>query len=221
MNFSLRAEVVKSPSGAILSVFLQGFRPGAHPILRMNFSENPQHRKTFEEWVSLHAGILHHVVNAFAEGDDRQDLMQELLLAVWKAIPAFREESKVSTFLHRVTHNAALTWRRKIRTHDRRMDAFRATHMPSMEASPDPAQTTTASDPTADRLARLYEEIRRLPALDRSLILLSLDGLTYTEMAHIHGLTETNTGSRLTRARQKLAQALKATPPIPNPPHSK
>lgn len=178
----------------------------------MNFSENREHRKTFEEWVSSHAGILHHVVNGFAAGDDRQDLMQELLLAVWKAVPAFRGESKVSTFLHRVTHNAALTWRRKVRAYDRRMDAFRATQSPGGEASHEAAKAT-ADDTMADRLSRLYSEIRRLPPLDRSLVLLSLDGLTYTEMAAIHGLTESNLGSRLTRTRQKLAQALKASFP--------
>jgi RNA polymerase sigma-70 factor (ECF subfamily) len=175
----------------------------------MNFSENAAQRKKFEEWVTAHAGILHHVVNGFAQISDRADLMQELLLAVWKAVPAFREESKVSTFLHRVTHNAALTWRRKNRNHDRRMEALRADQPPEfMDGSLSPADENREA--TADRLERLYSEIRRLPALDRSLILLSLDGLSYAEMAAIHGLTESNTGSRLTRARQKLAQALKA-----------
>ena len=60
-----------------------------------------------------------------------------------------------------------------------------------------------------NRVAQLYAEIRRLPALDRSLILLSLDGMSYAEMAAIHGLSESNTGARLTRARQKLTQAMK------------
>jgi RNA polymerase sigma-70 factor (ECF subfamily) len=58
-------------------------------------------------------------------------------------------------------------------------------------------------------LERLYAEIRKLPPLDRSLVLLSLDGVSYADMARIHGLGESNVGVRLNRAKQQLAKALK------------
>ncbi|MES2708886.1 MAG: sigma-70 family RNA polymerase sigma factor [Verrucomicrobiota bacterium] len=157
-------------------------------------------QRQFEEWLRDHAAILHHTVNGFADGDDRHDLMQELLLAVWKSIPAFRQESLVSTFLYRVTHNAAMTWRRKQRTYERKIEKFRLE--PPAE---DPGETA----PDAAKLARLYAEIRRLPPLERSLILLSLDGMSYSEMAAIHGLTGSHVGVRLSRIRQKLTQAMK------------
>lgn len=148
-----------------------------------------------------HGAILHHVANGFAEGDDRNDLMQELLLAVWKAIPAFRNGAQVSTFIYRVSHNAALTWKRTQRTYRRKVDEFESL------ASTDAAHH--AADPSVALLERIYTEIRQLPPLDRSLMLLSLDGLSYREMAAIHGLSESNVGVRLNRARQQLANALK------------
>ena len=71
-----------------------------------------QQHECFERWMADHIAILYRVVNGFAEGDDRNDLMQEVMLAVWHAIPRFRAESKPTTFLYRFSHNAALSWRR-------------------------------------------------------------------------------------------------------------
>eukprot|EP01034_Spumella_vulgaris_P007999 gene7999-10188_t len=68
--------------------------------------------------------MLHHVANGFAGGADRHDLMQELLLAVWRAVPAFREGAQPGTFIYRVAHNAALTWRRGQKNYERRVEQF-------------------------------------------------------------------------------------------------
>lgn len=148
-----------------------------------------------------HGAVLHHVVNGFAEGDDRKDLMQELLLAVWKAVPAFRNAARPSTFIYRVSHNAALTWKRTQRNYQRKMDAF--------ESLSPPEPGGRVNDPSAALLERIYAEIRKLPPLDRSLVLLSLDGVSYADMAHIHGLSESNVGVRLNRAKNLLARTLK------------
>jgi len=153
----------------------------------------------FSAWLTQHAAVLHHVANGFAEGTDRHDLLQEIMLAVWRAIPGYRAGAQASTFIYRVAHNTALTWRRTQKNYRERIDHFGA---------------QTAIGPTADNrreheaLAHIYAAIRRLPPLDRSLILLHLDGLGYAEIAAIHGLTETNVGARLTRLRQKLTTAL-------------
>lgn len=159
-----------------------------------------QHAR-FEEWVQTHGGILHRVANGFAQGDDRNDLMQELLLAVWRAIPAFRQGAQVSTFIYRVSHNAAMTWQRTQRNYRRKVEQFEAlvpTDTPEIPAEPE-----------SELLQRIYAEIRKLPTVERSLILLSLDGVSYREMAEIHGLSESNVGVRLNRIKQKLSTSLK------------
>lgn len=66
-----------------------------------------------------------------------------------------------------------------------------------------------ASAHERDGLERLYAAIRELPEVDRSLILLSLDGLSYREAADIHGISETNVGVRLNRIKARLAKSLK------------
>lgn len=163
---------------------------------------SPERQQIFDRWTRDHAAILHHVAQGFAEGEDRKDLMQELLLAVWKAIPAFRGEAKASTFLHRVTHHAAMTWQRGRRNYLRRLERFTA-----LAPEPPPDDAGAAHD--LRRLEALYAAIRKLPPPDRSLILLSLDGLSYEEMAAVHGLSQSNVGARLTRLRQKLTVLVK------------
>lgn len=150
----------------------------------------------FTQWARDHAAILHKTANGFAPRVDRDDLMQELLLALWKALPGFRGDCQPSTFVYRVAHNAALTWKRA-RRGDERLEPLD----PYVDALSAPAPARDERE----RVEQLYAAIRRLPPLDRSLVLLSLDGIAYDEIAALHGLTASNVGARLTRARQKLA----------------
>lgn len=163
-------------------------------------NELEQHRQ-FSAWVDEHKALLHRVVNGFASGADRDDLMQELLLALWRAVPAYAGGSKPSTFIYRVAHNAALTWRRGAANYRRHMERFGA-------------EVPAAAEPhsrEAEALEMIYRHIRRLPPLERSLILLHLDGVGYAAIADMHGLTENHVGVRLSRIRQKLTDAMKET----------
>lgn len=156
-------------------------------------------QSTFDAWLRDHAGILHHVANAFATGADRHDLMQELMLALWRAIPAFRAASLPSTFIYRVTHNAALTWKRAERGYRRRLETFE-----ELQTAPIETADTSDADAPTEELELLYSAIRALEPLDRSLVLLQLDSVSYAQIADIHGLSESNVGVRLNRIKQKL-----------------
>ena len=161
-----------------------------------------EQKERFEQWVAEHAALLHHVANGFAEGADRHELMQELLLALWRAVPAYQGGAAAPTFIYRVAHNSALTWKRTERRYRLRVDRFEANVLRETEAAP----ATSTRDRETLELA--YAHIRRLPPLDRSLLLLHLDGLSYACMAEIHGLTKSNVGVRLNRAKQKLTDAM-------------
>lgn len=146
--------------------------------------------------MAAHAGVLQRIARAFAEPSDSPDLLQELMLAVWKAIPSFRGDSTPVTFIYRVAHNRALTWRAR---------ENRATHRrAAADAAWSDAMAQAAGDSDAALLERLYAAIRRLGPLDRSLILLSLEGIAYREIAVMHGISETNVGVRLNRARRRV-----------------
>lgn len=149
----------------------------------------------FADWLAPHLPMLHRTARAFADPADQHDLLQELTLALWKARPRFRAESAAGTFAHRVAHNAALTWRRG--------ETRRRLRGVAVEA--ELLMRDAGSDPQEPLLERLYSAIRQLAPVERSLILLSLDGVAYAHIAQLHGLSETNVGVRLTRIRQRVS----------------
>ena len=151
----------------------------------------------FAQWMKEHLGVLHRVSRAFAEFADQHDLMQELMLAVWKAAPAFRFDSAPTTFIYRVALNRALTWRRSEAGRKRRAGDV---HAEWHALANQPSDTAEAA-----LLDRLYDAIRQLKPVDRSLILLALEGVPHTEIGRIHDFTETNVAVRLNRARQRIS----------------
>ncbi len=152
----------------------------------------------FADWLGPHLPMLHRTARAFAYPADQHDLLQELTLALWKARPRFGQARIEAAFAYRVAHNAALTWRRG-ETRRRRRGVAVAAELVIRDAG---------SDPQEALLERLYAAIRRLAPVERSLILLSLDGVSYGEIARLHGLSETNVGARLTRIRQRLTRLM-------------
>jgi RNA polymerase sigma-70 factor (ECF subfamily) len=152
--------------------------------------------RQFGEWMQAHLGVLHRIARGFAEPTDQPDLLQELMMAVWKAQPSFRADSQPVTFIWRVAHNRALTWRRRESARAARAGETQAEWLRMADA--DPAE--------AELLERLYAAIRRLSPVDRSIVLLSLEGGAYREIGALHELSETAVGARLTRARQQITR---------------
>ena len=149
----------------------------------------------FQTLVREHVGVLHRIARAFAAGADQHDLLQELLLALWRAAPSFRGDSAEKTFIFRVAHNRALSWRRSEARRRNRQSEYERLRV----------EEAAGEDP---QIEQLYAAIRKLESVDRSLMLLSLEGQSYAEIAAIHGISETNVGARLTRARKRLTQLM-------------
>ena len=153
----------------------------------------------FANWLAPHLPMLHRTARAFAEPSDQHDLLQELTVALWKARPHFENARAAGAFAHRVAHNAALTWRRG--------ESRRRLRGVTVEA--ELLARDAGTDPQGALLERLYAAIRTLAPVERSLVLLSLDGVGYAEIARLHGLSESNVGVRLTRLRQRLSTLVK------------
>lgn len=130
---------------------------------------------------------------------DRDDLLQEISLAVWQALPAFRGECSVRTFLFRIAHNRAIAHLARNPARYPAADAD-AVHDPA----PDP-ESGLAREQAAERLRCA---IRRLPLFYRQAIMLALEDLGYAEIAEVLGISESNVGARLSRARQLLRESL-------------
>ena len=160
----------------------------------------------FKAWWHEHRGIFHRLARAYAAtAEDQADLFQDMAVQLWRSLPGFREQCRPVTWIYRVCLNTAMGWQRgrRSRLAFATMEFDRIEHAPSEE--PRPGWTHEK----AELLARLYDGIRALAVDERTVILLSLDGLSYREIGEITGLTENHVGVALTRARQALAKKLK------------
>ncbi len=131
---------------------------------------------------------------------DRDDLLQEIALAVWQALRTFRGECSARTFLFRIAHNRAIAY----------LARNRARFQAAGEAvdAPDPAPDPEAGLAREQAVERLRRAVHRLPLLYRQVITLALEGMGYGEIAEVLGISESNVGARLSRARQLLRESL-------------
>lgn len=161
--------------------------------------------RLFRQWLGEHKGLMFKVVRSYAASpEDRDDLFQQILLQVWSSVPAFQGKAKVSTWIYRVALNTAFAWKRGEKKHRRR-------HQPLIAANEKLGLDEERPDAQRNReiLNALYAEIRKLPKVESSLVLLYLDGLSYREMADVLGISETNVGVKLSRTKKRLAESLK------------
>ena len=131
--------------------------------------------------------------------DDREDLLQDIVVAVWRALPRFRGDCSERTFLFRIAHNRAIAYITR-----RRLPIVDGAEVEVQDARPNPEETLS----TVQEGRRLLDAVQRLPLNQRQVVTLVLEGLSYAEIADVLGISETNVGARLTRARQMLRQLL-------------
>ena len=141
-------------------------------------------------------------VAAIYEADParREDLFQDVCLALWQALPRFRGDCSERTFAFRIAHNRGLTHGWKSRGTIADLD--------EAEEIPDPRRDPESELCDRDRRERLREAVRRLPPGARQVVALSLEGLSHREIGEVLGLTENNVAVRLTRARKLLREML-------------
>jgi RNA polymerase sigma-70 factor (ECF subfamily) len=150
--------------------------------------------------MKLHRGIVFKVARSFAAPvSEQDDLAQEIMVAVWKSVPQFHSGSKESSYIYRIALNRAISWQRRERTHTETLTRYEG----SLEAG------TETPEPHDERLELVYAEIRKLKELNRSLILLHLDGFSYQEIAENLGMSVNNVGVSLNRIKRKLMENLK------------
>ena len=133
----------------------------------------------------------------------REELVQEIGLAIWQALPGFRGECSERTFVFRIAHNRGLThvWRR--RPAHQPLDDLEEADQP-VDPRPHPDEQVAQTD----QRARLMAAIQSLPLTHRQMMVLMLEGLSHAEIADVVGITENNVAVRLNRARKALKDAM-------------
>lgn len=153
----------------------------------------------FERILAEHFPAISRLVRSFTNSEsDRQDLLQEIAIAFWKALAHFRGECSERTFLFRIAHNRAADW----------LSRNKVPVAPADFDLPDPSPGVQAELVRRECTLRLLNAVQRLPLRQRQTMILALEGLSYREIADVLGISESNAGARLTRARAALREFL-------------
>lgn len=176
-------------------------------IKALKRGEELAYRKLYREYAPK--------IGAFARTyfgtDDIDDVVQEVMLRIFKGIKKFKGNSSLSTWIYRITMNVCNTLYEKYKKKNEKVF--------SVQNDEDGEREIEIVDPRRDvyrevQQELLYEKIldilEKLPEKERILIKLrDIDGLSYSEIAKILDIPEGTVKSRLHSAREKLKKALK------------
>lgn len=156
---------------------------------------NEQERE-FTAFVKKHKSTIYTVCLMFS--DDKaevDDLVQQVLINIWQGFPDFRRDSSERTWIWRIAMNTCISADRK---QSRRPDRT------SLDAIGLNAADTTSDTPDDRQIRLLHQRIHHLPYIDRAIVLLWLEDLTYEEIGSIVGISAKNVSVRLVRIREQL-----------------
>ena len=155
----------------------------------------------FEEIVRDHHAMIQRIATSYeAHAALVEDLMQDIYLAVWRALPTFRGESSLRTFIARIATNRAIT--HVVRASKRPMSIEISEHIPSSDDSPEGRAIAL------DRSAKLATAVRALPFVYRQTAMLALEGFTPAEIADILGISTNAVAIRMSRTKAWLREHL-------------
>ena len=156
-----------------------------------NKDMNPKEQQ-FAQVVKDNRSTIYVVCYMFSnDAEEVADLFQEVLVKLWNGYDSFQGKSDIKTWIYRVTLNTCVTIDRKKRRRNRALLSMDVDYFDSQE------QETA-------QVRILHERIARLQPLDRAIILLWLEQISYGEIGEIVGISAKNVSVRLARIRVQL-----------------
>ena len=147
----------------------------------------------FTQLVREHKSTIYTVCYMFSKDEEEvNDLFQETLINMWKGIDSFREESKISTWIYRVALNTCLLQERKKKRQVAKVPL-------TMDVN-----FFEDDDANSAQVRMLHQRIGRLGLVDRALVMMWLEGMSYDEIGAVMGITPKNVGVKLFRIKEQL-----------------
>lgn len=128
-------------------------------------------------------------------GSDAEDLVQEILMQIWRSLPKFDGRARSTTWAYRIALNTAISWRRS---------AGSAKRVPPENRLP--AETLSSESSPSDEFEMLRRFLQTLSEIDRAVLMMFLDDLTHDEIAEAMGVSGGAIRTRLSRIRERLAK---------------
>ena len=147
----------------------------------------------FTQLVRENKSTIYTVCYMFSQDEEEvNDLLQETLINMWKGIDSFREESKISTWIYRVALNTCLLQERKKKKEVKKVPLTMDVNFFQDE------------DANAAQVRMLHQRIGKLGLVDRALVMMWLEGMSYDEIGTVMGISAQNVGVKLYRIKEQL-----------------
>lgn len=160
-----------------------------------------QAEKEFLDRIDMNRGILIKVSRMYMDtSEDREDLIQEIILRLWTNYQSFEGKSSFSTWMYRVAVNTAITFLRK--------DKRRPKTSTELEQLPEIKAEETATG-QAEQMKIFYKAAHYLNSIEKALIFYFMEGLSHREISAHLGISETNARVKLSRTKEKLQEIIK------------
>lgn len=157
-------------------------------------------KEEFLEMLSNYQGILHKVsLVYFKNKADREDNLQEIIYQLWKSFPSIKNHNSIGSWIYAVSINTSISRVKK------------GSRIEYRETVPELPDKSNILDKISmhESLQLLLNAIYNLDEVDKSIMLLYLEEKTYDEIAEIIGISKSNVGVRINRAKELLKQNLK------------
>ncbi len=155
---------------------------------------NLKDKAYFSEIMEANKRIILKVAYAYCPWpEERDDLVQEILIQLWNSREKYNKQFKLSTWIYRVALNVSISFYRKQILRDNKTSIIN-------ENLPD---ETESANP---KIQMLHQFINQLKELDKAIMLLYLEDKSHREISEIMGISESNVGTKINRIKKKLKQ---------------
>ncbi|MDC8004266.1 sigma-70 family RNA polymerase sigma factor [Aureisphaera galaxeae] len=164
-----------------------------------------QPKQTFEEIIEANKGRIYRICRIYAVNPiEPEDLFQETVVQIWKSYDSFKGKSSISSWIYRITLNVCLRSKGRL---DKKND--KTMRLDSIQFA---SEERMANDYEDQKYKALQSCILTLKEIDKSIVILSLEGLAYKEISEITGLSENHVAVKMKRIRKALLNCI--TPKI-------
>lgn len=147
-------------------------------------------KKEFAELVNRYKDVIFKVCYVYASREELEDYYQEVLIQLWRSLPNFRNESKMSTWIYRISLNTCISYVRK----NKKVNKVSLIDLDFIDNDIEKKYY----------IDELYLLINCLNKFEKAIILLWLEERDYEEIASIVGISKNNVAVKLNRIKEKL-----------------
>ncbi len=155
----------------------------------------------FLEVIEGNKKLIFKIANSYCEDpEDRKDLVQEIVLQLYRAFPKYNDNYAITTWIYRIALNISISFYRKEKSRKRTTEGYQ--YVIEIEEE--------REDIKNEKVKLLYDFIENLNSIDKAIIILFLEGRKNKEIAEIMGFSLSNVSTRMNRIKIKLRSNVKS-----------